>query len=506
MVQSDVIAFLSAPRNYGPDIATVERQETHASIVFLAGAHAYKLKRAVKYPYLDYSTAERRRLMCECELSINRRTAPQLYLEVRPIVRDGAGNLRFGAGGQTAGAIDWVVVMRRFDQACLFGALSRSRRLTGEMARQLGETVARFHAGAERAASFGGAAQISAVVEENLSLLRAVLNRETFERLDLNTRTAFAGCRQILDARKTRGFVRHCHGDLHLDNVCLIDGEPVLIDAIEFNDEFACIDVLYDLAFPLMELSRYALKPHANALLNRYLEHSGDHAGLSALPLFLSCRAAIRAHVAVARARATQRGAGDAAELSELAIRLLAPIRPQLIAVGGISGTGKSTLAYALAPDLNGPVGAVVIRSDIIRKRLLGASETERLPENAYTPAMHARVFAAMHETAGAVLRAGFSVVLDGVYGVPEERRGAETTARDAGAHLRGFWLEAPQQTLETRIANRRGDASDATIAVMRRQSDELLRPQTWAVLDANRAPDHLRQSALNALSRLENS
>ncbi len=500
--QAEVVAFLSRPESYGGEVSVVERHDTHASIVFLAGAFAYKLKRAIRYPYLDYSTVERRHEMCDRELRINRRTAPQLYIAVKPILRGQDGSLRFGASERQAPAEDWVLVMRRFDQHCLLEQMRKDGRLTPAMARSLGQVIAEFHKSAEPMRAFGGAEAIASVLDENVSLLfeASVLDPAKVGRLDSDSRTALLRVADLLDRRRREGLVRRCHGDLHLNNICLVDGTPVLFDAIEFCDAFACIDVLYDLAFPLMELMRHGLAAHANALLNRYLELAGDYGGLAALPLFLSVRAAIRAHVALARSKAgnfRDDASGEARALLDQAIAHLAPRKPRLLAIGGLSGSGKSTLAYGLAPAIAPRPGAVVIRSDVTRKALLGVPETARLPEVAYTREMHARVFSTMADRARTALKSGFSAILDGVYGSAPEREEAAAAARDCGAQFAGLWLEAPQAILEARIAARRGDASDATLPVLRRQRETVIPPTDWIHIDVGKsASDALRATS----------
>jgi uncharacterized protein len=318
-IQDGVVGFLSEPRSYGPDVDIVERHETHGALVFLAGDHAYKLKRAVKFPYMDYSTVELRRQMCARELAVNRRTAPNLYLEVRPIVSDG-GALRFGSPTESRKAVDWVVVMQRFEQRALLENLRRSGGLTMQLMRLAGETVARFHAQADVERDLGGEAGIRAVIAGNAQILNSKVgwpfSAKSVAQYGSLAVKVLAGVAELLETRRKNGHVRRCHGDLHLNNICLLGDVPVLFDAIEFSDHFACIDVLYDLAFLLMDLDRHGLRALANTAFNRYLELSSEHTGLSALPLFLSCRAAVRSHTMVSSAetrkddalQATRRG------------------------------------------------------------------------------------------------------------------------------------------------------------------------------------------------------
>jgi uncharacterized protein len=383
MSQMNVIEFLSDPRSYGPGVRSVGKCETHGSIVFLADERAYKLKRAVRFPYMDYSTVGERQRMCERELEVNRRTAPMLYLEVLAIIRSHTGSLCFGTEANSGSALDWVVVMRRFDQEALLEQMRVSGALTRPLMRLLAEGIAEFHRKAEVTPDFGGATGIRAAIEENTAILGLNTGRpfgaELVARYKTEATSLLASVGSLLEERRRQGRVRRCHGDLHLNNICMIDSRPVLFDTIEFSDEFSCIDIFYDLAFLLMDLDRHGLRGHANILLNRYLEETGEHSGLAALPLFLSCRAAIRAHTALAAAdasndenvrKAQQR---HSVQLLELAVTYLAKCSPRLVAVGGVSGTGKSRLARDLAPLSGAPPGAVVIRSDIIRLSLKGS-------------------------------------------------------------------------------------------------------------------------------------
>jgi aminoglycoside phosphotransferase family enzyme/predicted kinase len=503
--QKDVIAFLSEPGSYGSDVTSIERHETHGAIVFLAGERAYKLKRAVKFPYMDYSTVELRRQMCTREFTVNRRMAPELYLEVRAIVRDGA-LLRFGSPYESANAIDWVLVMKRFDQSALLETMRRQGRLTANLMRLVAEALARVHAGADVTHDYGGEAGIRDVVANNFSLLKTRIDRpfspHSVENCEHRTSSALDRIAPLLEARRNEGKVRRCHGDLHLNNIYVQDGVPMLFDAIEFNDRFACIDVLYDLSFLLMDLDRHGLRQHANTVFNRYLELRAEHSGIAAMPLFLSCRAAIRAHTAVATAETiTDEGrkrdlVQNASALLDRAVEYLVDRTPRLVAVAGVSGTGKSTLAYGLAPDLGGCPGAVVIRSDVVRKQLMNVPDTARLPETSYTPEMSRRVYERVAEIAAATLSTGFTAITDAVYGTEQEREAILEVARNANVAFDGLWLEGPPGLLEQRIAARVGDASDANALVLRFQLDRVTQPQTWHTISAaGSAIDSLKEA-----------
>ncbi len=302
--QGEVIAFLSRPQAYGSGASAVERLETHVSVIFLTGDRAYKLKRAVRFPYLDFSTSALRRAACEAEVALNRRTAPGMYLGVVAVTREPGGGLRLGGDGAP---VDWLVKMTRFDQDTLFDHLARLGALDRAAMEDLADAVARLHGEAEERVRGGGHAGMGVIVDGNAETFaecaNGVLDPVKVERLNGSTRRALDGCAALLDARRAGGRVRHCHGDLHLRNIFRTDGKPTLFDAIEFNPVLSDIDVLYDLAFLLMDLDHRGLRRLASIALNRYLDITGDTAGLGALGLFLSVRAAIRSHVEAAAAR-----------------------------------------------------------------------------------------------------------------------------------------------------------------------------------------------------------
>jgi uncharacterized protein len=492
-VQGEVLDFMGRAEAYDPP-APVERIDTHASIVFLAGPFAYKLKRAVKYQFLDFSTLEKRRLACLNELRLNTRTAPQLYLEVIPITRGEDGGFHLMGEGK---AVEWALKMRRFDQAGLYDHMAVEGRLALSAMPALAKEIAEFHASADRALTPEQCVlPFRAIIADNAEALAAnpdIFPPEAAAGLARLTRETFGRLSPILQARGRGGYVRHCHGDLHLRNIVAIDDSPVLFDAIEFDDKIATIDVLYDLAFLLMDLGKRGLEVHANAVLNSYLERTrgtGNLLGLATLPFFLSLRAMIRAKVELLRAERTSGGeaAGARAEAGayfEFARSLLAPAAPRLIAIGGLSGSGKSAISRAIAPHLGAFPGAVHVRSDVERKRLFGAALKEKLPQRAYTAHVSAQVYAMCHKRARLALDGGQAVIVDAVHAKPQERAAMADLAADAGVPFVGLWLEAPGEVLRERIARRKGDVSDATPSVVETQLGYDIGPQSFTIVDA---------------------
>jgi aminoglycoside phosphotransferase family enzyme/predicted kinase len=508
-LQQEVIAFLSQPEAFG--VSSVQRVETHASIVFLAGGHAYKLKKAVRFSYLDYSTPELRGAACEKELALNRRTAPDLYLRVVPVCRTASGALTLGGDGTI---VDWLLVMLRFDASGQFDRLARHGQLTVEMMRQLADRIAGFHQSLPEEQRFGGPAAIAEIiVENNGNLARygtglfepAAISRLTMRSLEETSRRE-----SLLHQRQREGHVRRGHGDLHLGNIALWRGAPTLFDAIEFSDRLACVDVLYDLSFLLMDLLGRSHRDLASIVFNRYFDLMPDEVdGVALLPLFLSIHAAIRAHVqatiAAGSAEAAARLEARRRALSYFALAedLLEASPARLLAIGGVSGTGKSTLAAHLAPHAGLPLGARILRSDVIRKRLHGAAPEDRLPDSAYAPGRTARVYEALCSEADRLLAAGCTVIADATFLEPPQRTAIRAVADRRQVPFAHIWLEAPDAVLKARLSARAGDASDATPAVLERQRRHASAPPDWAGFAADAPTSTLVFRTLRYLGRL---
>jgi len=489
--QDEVIAFLARPESHGVS-GPVERIDTHAAHVFLAGERAFKLKRAVKLPYLDFSTSERRRAVLETELRLNRRSAPELYLEVRAIRRDEGGELNFERGTPQ----DWVLVMRRFPADALLSDLAERGALTHAILRDLADAIAGFHESAPPGPREGGAARVEAVIEGNrVSMERhpETLDPKRVGALCRDSLALLGMLAPLLDRRAAEGRVRRCHGDLHLANICLWQGRPVMFDCLEFDEELATTDVLYDLAFLLMDLWERGHPREAALVFNRYCDMTGQAEGIAALPLFLAMRAAVRAHVAASAAAGGQ-GAAKAEEARgylEAAAGFLEPREARLVAIGGRSGTGKSTLAGNVAHRIGRAPGARWLRSDVLRKRMAGVLPEDRLPHAAYTPENGRAVYERVMAEAETVLASGQSVVLDAAFLRQEEREAVRELARRAGVGFTGIWLEAPPDVLRERVTARRGDPSDADAAVVDRQlARDLGRLDEWKRIDAGGPPE----------------
>jgi hypothetical protein len=501
--QRDVIAWLASPSAHGG--REVERIDTHSAIVFLAGDRVLKLKRAVRYDYLDFSTEPLRRQACEAEVRINQRAAPSIYRGVLAVTRGAGGALTLGGEDP---AVDWVVDMSRFRQDDLFDRLAARGALDLDLMAPLAAAIADFHRTADRRDDQGGAAGMHWVIDGNAQGFAdqgaGILDQHAAAAL--TTRALAELDRQAgrLERRRREGRVRQCHGDLHLRNLVLIDGRPTLFDAVEFDDRIAGGDVFYDLAFLLMDLWRRDLPRHANVVLNAYVAITDDVDGLALLPLFLSCRAAVRAKTSATSAR-LQTDSDRRRELEDLARRyldmsraMLDPPSAQLVAIGGLSGSGKTTLARALAPDVGAAPGALILRSDEIRKAVCGVAALDRLGPEGYTSAVTARVYDRIARMAAVTLATGHAAIADAMYGAPDRRAAIEAVSRAARAPFTGIWLDAPAPVLVSRVRARQTDASDADEAVVRRQLDQDVGTIGWHRVDASGDPDHVRQLALD--------
>ena len=432
--QSEAIAFLKSLSNR--DGAEVELVSTHASLVFLVGDRAFKLKRAVRYPYLDFSTPEKRLDFCRAELELNRRTASQLYLRVRTITRRDDGSLEFDGTGVL---VDAVVEMRRFGQEALFDTMAREGTLTKQHMAALAREIARLHEGSVVSREHGGAAGIAAVLDINDRGLRgtSLVGPEEANRFADLFRAALDRYADRLDERRKAGKVRRCHGDLILRNICLIDGAPTLFDCLEFDEALATTDVLYDLAFLLMDLLQRDQRDLANFLYNRYFDECDETDGLPLVPFFMAVRAAVRAHVTAAQADAASPGTEeplrkDALAYLHLAVDLLKSVDPVLVAIGGLSGSGKSTATAMVAPHVGAPPGARTLNTDRIRKRMHGVAAEVRLPDEAYRPEVSERVYATLRREAATILAARGAVVVDAVFDQAAERAAIEAVAEAA--------------------------------------------------------------------------
>jgi aminoglycoside phosphotransferase family enzyme/predicted kinase len=477
--QQDVARFLTGLSGAPP-------RETHISAVFIGSDTVWKLKKAVRLPFLDFTNADARAHFLRRELELNKQAAPEIYRDVIGICRDTDGTLRLGGDNP----VDWVLRMVPIPDGDFLDVIASRGGLTPERQDDLGDAVATYHMRLPPVRDRDGAGTFSRITEGNArSALAAGLPRADVEAWKQRMDLAVGAHRGWLNERATAGYVRRCHGDLHLGNLCLWDGKPVPFDALEFDEALATIDVAYDLAFLLMDLDHRSGRAAANRVMNRYVARTGDIA-TAGFPIFLSQRAMIRAHVLKAMNQ-------DGTTYLTAARTYLDPVSPVVIAIGGLQGSGKSTLARALAPDLGLAPGALVLRSDEIRKRLRGVPPQSRLPPDAYADAANAATNEAFVEQTKIAAASGHAVIADATFLDTSVRTRISAVANEVGVPFLGVWMDAPVSLLERRILSRMGDASDATVAVLRRSAGNDPGAGDWMRVDASDG-----SQALNAVRR----
>lgn len=452
------------------------RIDTHISSVVLAGDRAYKIKKPLDLGFLDFLSLESRHAACEEELRLNRRLAPDIYLAVAAIT----GSTESPAIDGDGPVIDWAVVMRRFDPDAILSNLAAQ--LSPVLIDELARRVARFHASAAVCPPqepFGTPEVAFAPMQDNFDQVRALSGGSAdaaFERLHAWTLGQYRCLGPVLARRKAEGHVRECHGDLHLGNVALIDGEPVVFDAIEFNPAFRWIDTMNDVAFLTMDLHHGGRDALAHRFLDRYLQDGGDYPGLAVLRFYEVYRAMVRAKIAAIREsqdlEADERRAVEAelASYVDLAERLTQGPRGALVITHGVSGSGKS---HVVEP-LPGPLAAVRMRSDVERKRLLGVAPGEDATAlGAYSADLTQRTYARLADLAREAVAAGYVAIVDATF-LHRAQRGA---FRDLAAALQVPFVildcDAPPEVLRERILQRRreaGNVSDADLAVLEGQ------------------------------------
>ncbi|TPJ54750.1 bifunctional aminoglycoside phosphotransferase/ATP-binding protein [Mesorhizobium sp. B2-6-4] len=487
--QQAAVAFLLDPASYratGP----VEAIETHISHIFLIDERAYKMKRAVKLPYVDFSTPALRLAACEKEVELNSKTASGLYLGVRQITREADGKMAFDGAGQV---VDATIEMIRFDQSKLLDRMATTGELTPALMTAVARMIVGYHRAAPTIRNGSGSSNLAGVLDINEA---GFATSHVFKKAESGTfaeafRAVLARHSGLLDNREAAGKIRRCHGDLHLRNICLFDGEPRLFDCIEFNDQIASIDVLYDLAFLLMDLWHRGFPQLANLVMNRYLDETDDEDGFILLPFFMAVRAAVRAHVTATQVEEGSAGSNkltaEARSYFDLAQALLQKTPPRLVAIGGLSGSGKTTIAEALAAHIGAPPGARIVESDRIRKAMYGVPAETRLPDRAYRLEVSNHVYSEMAWRAGLILSQGGSVIADAVFDRYTDRKRIEKAARSRAIRFFGFWLEADPLVLLQRVGERKGGPSDATMDILSRQLQRNATASSWQKINADR-------------------
>ena len=449
-------------------VGKIEWIQTHASYVFLTGEYAYKIKKNVDFGFLNYSTLEKRKHFLETELKLNQKIAPELYLDVVSI---GSQGDRF-IFNSSDNIIEYALKMRQFPQENLFSNLLKADKLSFENLIKLGKVVAKFHADAktnEYISSFGTVDKINAALIENYQqsqkYIGIVQTKEQFAATKAYTDTFLDRQKDLFQTRCDRHKIKECHGDLHLKNICLWHDKILLFDRIEFNESFRFVDTMYDVAFVVMDLEAKGKSEFANAFVNSYLEYSGDWEGLLILPLYLTRQAYVRAKVNSFLLDDAQISEAEKKEAKESASnyyrqadRYTQNKSGSLIIMSGLSGSGKSTVAKSIARSK----GAIVIRSDAVRKHLAGIALDATGTDSIYTPEMTQKTYDRLLELGVMLARKGYTVILDAKYDRLSLRQPAITQAKQNNIPLTIVYCTAPESILRERLNQRQNDISDA--------------------------------------------
>ncbi|MBF2065034.1 MAG: AAA family ATPase [Calothrix sp. C42_A2020_038] len=454
----------------------IELIQTHCSYVLLTGDYVYKLKKPVNFGFLNYSTLELRHKFCHEELRLNKRGAAELYLEVLPISQFGE-NYKLD---DTTSIIEYTLKMRQFPDEGLFSTMFESGKITESHIEDLGRVVALYHSKSETndyISSFGSVAQVREAFDQNyeqtIKYIGGPQTQQQFDETKQYTDKFFEQRSQLFQSRVDNKFIRECHGDLHARNICLWHDQILLFDCIEFNEPFRFVDVMYDVAFTVMDLEARGRKDLANVFLNTYSEQTGDWEGLQVLPLYLSRQAYVRAKVTSfllddpgVPATVKEESAKTAAAYYTQAWEYTKPRQGRLILMSGVSGSGKSTTARYLAKQ----IGAIHLRSDAVRKHLGGVPLYERGGSNLYTEEMTAKTYARLLELGIILATQGFSVILDAKYDRVKLRSDAISKAIANQLPIQIIQCTAPVEVLSERLSNRSGDIADATVDLLSSQ------------------------------------
>jgi uncharacterized protein len=457
-------------------IEPIQMIQTHISYVLLTGDYAYKLKKPVNFGFLDYSKLELRQHFCNEELRLNQQGAGEIYLEVLPITQN---DTQFQLGG-TGEPVEYTLKMRQFPEDALFLSLFERGKLTETLMEELGRVVAQFHAKAatnDYIKTFGEPAQVRKAFDENYEQTEKYIGgpqtQAQFDETKNYGERFFSEYRELLNSRIKDNWIRECHGDLHLRNICLLDDKILLFDCIEFNEPFRFVDVMYDVAFTVMDLEARGRQDLGNAFLNTYIEQTGDWEGLQILPLYLNRQSYVRAKVTSfllddpgVPAAEKEKAKETASHYYKMAWEYTKPRQGKLILMSGLSGSGKSTIAKKLARR----IGAIHIRSDAVRKHLGGVPLYERGPEDLYSPEMTEKTYGRLLELGIKLAATGYPVILDAKYDREALRQEAIAQSQSHQIPLQILHCTAPEAVLRDRLNSRTGDITDATADLLASQ------------------------------------
>ncbi len=491
--QARLIANLANPNAYSPSAATIEHLETHISHILLVGDYAYKIKKPLNLGFLDFTSLAQRKFYCAEEVRLNRRLAADLYLSYIPICGTEENPL---LDGDPNDAIEYAVKMRRFSQTQLLDRCLAEGSLKPDHLTELAHQLAEFHLDtidrADTQTPFGTPDNVHQPALDNFTQSRPLLKTSTdtqiLNQLEDWTKAVFESLKNTFAARKAAGFIRECHGDLHLGNMLLQNERVVIFDGIEFNDDFRWIDVMNDLGFLTMDLHKRQVSRFAWQILNSYLVFTGDYAGLTVLPYYQVYRAMVRTKIAAIRLH--QPGLSDAQQSAvqgecrgylNLALHFTRPPKPFLLITHGVSGSGKSYFTHQLTETL----GAIHIRSDVERKRLFGlaplADSQSKPNQGLYTQQASERTYQHLYQLAEDMLNAGYRVMVDATFLDVGQRQKFRALAERLKMPFILLACSGDPETLWERVTKRKAqgeDAAEADGAVLERQLAHYQAPQ----------------------------
>ncbi len=465
-----LIQKMQTPKFYPHAVQSpIEVLQTHISYIVLTGEYAYKFKKPLDLGFLDFSSLEKRKYYCQQELDLNQPIAPDIYLEVLPITQH-HDTLELNGQGET---VEYVLKMREFPQSALLSEMEKAGELTESLLAELGKIVARFHQQSQTSdyiREFGNPAKIKEGIDNNYKQTEQYIGiaqtKTQFQETQAFTDRFFQQYASLLKARQSNNWIRECHGDLHLKNICYWQQKLQLFDRIEFNEPFRFVDVMYDVAFTVMDLEYRNRNDFANVFLNNYLEYSGDWEGVQLLPLYLTRQAYVRAKVNsfilddpnVSESE-KQHAREQASQYYHLAWQYTQSQQGHLWMMSGLSGSGKTTIAREMAKQL----GAIHLRSDAVRKHLAGIDLEAQGSDDIYQGEMTQRTYQRLLELGCLLASEGWQVILDAKYDQKPLREAVIQQAHTQNLAVNIIHCYAPIEVLRDRVAKRHGDISDAT-------------------------------------------